>query len=57
MFDVNDVGDDKEINEPKDEKVSEIEDDSESEKTENYRKSNYINISRAAVASVRFSAS
>ena len=53
MFDVNNVGDNKEINE--DEIVSEIEDDSESEKPENYRKSNYIDISKVTVASVRFS--
>lgn len=52
-FDADDMGDDMEI----DGIVSNSEDDSVSEKPESYLKRNYLDIRKAAVASVRFGVS
>ena len=56
-FDADDLGNDMEIDDSNDEIVSDSEDDSLSEKPESYLKRNYLDISSAAVASVRFGVS
>ena len=56
-FDADDMGDDMDIADSNDEIVSDSEDDSVSEKPESYLKRNHLDISSAAVASVRFGVS
>ena len=51
------MGDDMEIDDSNDEIVNDSEDDTVPEKPESYLKRNYLDISSAAVASVRFGVS